>query len=91
MCTNGGQTVLTHIEQTIGFIQNKELNLVHLIDKSIFERISELIPTGSKVLVILDSNHTESHVLEELRLYGNLVTKDRAFDGRPFVNEASLG
>ena len=45
------------------------------IDKSIFKRISKLIPTGSKVLVILDSNHTESHVLEELRLYGNLVTR----------------
>lgn len=46
------------------------------IDRSIFERISELIPPGSKILVILDSNHTESHVLEELRLYGSLVTKN---------------
>ena len=46
------------------------------VDRSIFERISELIPPGSKVLVILDSNHTESHVLEELRLYGDLVTKN---------------
>ena len=46
------------------------------IEKSIFEKIKKLIPSDSKVLVILDSNHTENHVLEELRLYTELVTVD---------------
>lgn len=46
------------------------------VDSSIFEKITQSIPADSKVLVILDSNHTESHVLEELRLYSGLVTKD---------------
>ena len=46
------------------------------IEKSIFEKIKKLIPSHSKVLVILDSNHTEDHVLEELRLYKELVTVD---------------
>lgn len=32
------------------------------------------IGTGDTVLVFLDSNHTEAHVLKELELYGKLVT-----------------
>jgi hypothetical protein len=34
------------------------------------------ITNNSKTLVILDSNHTEDHVLEELKLYSNIVSKN---------------
>jgi cephalosporin hydroxylase len=37
-------------------------------------RVGELIPTGARVMAVLDSNHTYSHVLEELHLYGSFVT-----------------
>ena len=40
-----------------------------------FHRVLALIPNGARVMVILDSNHTHEHVLEELRLYGPLVTE----------------
>lgn len=33
-----------------------------------------LIPPAAKVMVILDSNHSRQHVLDELRAYGPLVT-----------------
>lgn len=45
------------------------------IDPAIVEEISKRV-TGRKVLVVLDSNHTHEHVLNELRLYAPLVSID---------------
>ena len=39
------------------------------------DRVRALIPDGGPVMVVLDSNHTHRHVLEELRLYAPLVTE----------------
>lgn len=46
------------------------------IDPSIILQIKKLITPGDKVMVILDSNHTHDHVLEELRIYSSFVSKD---------------
>jgi cephalosporin hydroxylase len=43
------------------------------IDPAIVEQVKQRI-AGKKVLVVLDSNHTHEHVLEELRLYAPLVS-----------------
>jgi cephalosporin hydroxylase len=37
-------------------------------------QVKRLIPEGSKVLVILDSNHTKAHVAAELRAYHEFVS-----------------
>ena len=37
-------------------------------------QVRALVPDGARVMVVLDSNHTHQHVLQELRLYGPLVT-----------------
>jgi cephalosporin hydroxylase len=39
------------------------------------DRVRALVPDGARVMVVLDSNHTHQHVLDELRLYGPLVTE----------------
>lgn len=41
----------------------------------ITEKIAKMIRPGEKVLVFLDDDHTTKHVLQELRTYGEFVTK----------------
>ena len=45
------------------------------IDSAIISKIQNIAQGYKKVMVILDSNHTHEHVLEELRLYSGLVSK----------------
>lgn len=44
-------------------------------DKQIVDDVKSFVQAGEKVLVILDSNHTEEHVLAELKAYHDLVTQ----------------
>lgn len=43
-------------------------------DVSTLNKVKSLIPKDKKVMIVLDSNHTESHVLKELDLYSQLVS-----------------
>ena len=45
------------------------------VDHSTVCRVVDLIPKGARVMVVLDSNHSEEHVLAELRAYAPLVTE----------------
>ncbi|MCB1367192.1 MAG: class I SAM-dependent methyltransferase [Rhodobacteraceae bacterium] len=40
------------------------------------DAVRALIPEGARVMAVLDSDHSYTHVLEECRAYGDLVTKD---------------
>jgi len=44
------------------------------IDSGILDAVKKAIGNAKSVLVFLDSNHTEAHVLKELELYAPLVT-----------------
>ncbi len=39
-------------------------------------KVKAQVSSGDKVLILLDSKHTRDHVLEELRLYGPMVSVD---------------
>lgn len=39
------------------------------------DKVKAQIPTGASVMVVLDSDHSRDHVLDELRVYGPLVTE----------------
>ncbi len=45
------------------------------IDPLIVNKVHKLAKNKKKILVILDSNHTHDHVLEELNAYSSLVKK----------------
>lgn len=44
------------------------------VDDSTLQAVRDLIPDGARVMVVLDSDHSYSHVLAECRAYGPLVT-----------------
>lgn len=46
------------------------------VDPEVTGRATEAAHAAERVMVVLDSNHTHEHVLEELRHYGPLVTRD---------------
>ena len=43
------------------------------IDPAVVSKVKSRITPGQRVMVVLDSNHTHDHVLEELRIYSPLV------------------
>lgn len=45
------------------------------IDPSVADEVARLAEGRKSVLVVLDSNHTHDHVLNELKLYAPLVTR----------------
>ena len=55
-------------------------NRIHLYkgsstDSDIVAQVKSHIEPGQSVMVLLDSNHTHDHVLQELKLYAPLITK----------------
>ena len=45
------------------------------IDTHVIDQVKEIVNGKQSVMVMLDSNHTHEHVLEELRLYSPMVTR----------------
>jgi cephalosporin hydroxylase len=45
------------------------------VDSYVIDQVKEIIDSKKSVMVMLDSNHTHEHVLEELRLYSPVVTR----------------
>jgi len=46
------------------------------IDAAVIREVKAMVARRSRVIVVLDSNHTEEHVLAELRAYASLVRRD---------------
>jgi cephalosporin hydroxylase len=65
---------------------------------AMLEQVGSHVTRHRPVLVVLDSNHTRDHVLEELRCYADLVTpgsylivEDTNINGHPVLPNAGPG
>lgn len=45
------------------------------VDETVIDKIKKISKKSKNIMVILDSNHTHDHVLKELKIYGNFVSK----------------
>lgn len=99
----GGGTVIA-CDTYLGGCYNavRSCSNVHLIEGSsisaeVTGSISALV-RGRRTMVVLDSDHSEAHVLQECRLYGPLVSpgcymivEDSCVNGNPLVPEHGPG
>jgi cephalosporin hydroxylase len=70
--------LMDHVEKQImsyNFSKRIQLFKGSSVEPSLVEKVKGLIEPGQSVMVILDSNHTHEHVLNELRAFAPLVTK----------------
>ena len=71
-----GMVLTVDINRWIGFPQHERIIYVtgSSTDRSIFKQVSSLADGFKNIMVILDSDHTKQHVINELDLYAPLVT-----------------
>ena len=67
-------------------------------DDNVIKQVRELVPSGKKVMAILDSNRRKRYVLKEMELYGPLVSKgcyliveDTHLNGHPIESDYGPG
>jgi cephalosporin hydroxylase len=68
------------------------------IDGKMFDQVKSMVVSTDKVMVVLDSNHFFDHVIEEMRMYAELVSvgqymivEDTNLNGNPVCSEHGPG
>jgi cephalosporin hydroxylase len=83
----GGKKVIgidTYLPNSVKKAISKHINLkkyIHLINgdstsPDVVKEVKKILNDSKKVLIILDSNHTHQHVLDELKIYSEFVKKN---------------
>ena len=97
---NNGEVVTIDITNTATIpFHNRIMQVIgSSTDEKVINQIRELAKDKPKVLVILDSDHSKTHVLKELQLYSKLVSKgsyliveDTNINGHPVYVEHGAG
>ena len=97
---NNGKIVTIDMQENEGRPKHKRIKylLGSSTSKEIVEEIKGLVNAEDRILVILDSDHRKEHVLSELRIYGELVSKgsyiiveDTNINGHPVNDDFGPG
>ncbi len=67
----------SNIDKIMAYPFSKRISMIQgsSIDENIVNQVKAKIKPGQTVMLMLDSNHTHDHVLDELKMYSPLVTK----------------
>jgi cephalosporin hydroxylase len=99
----GSGTVITiDVDDTVAHRRPLHQRIIYksasTTDPSTVRDIETMIPPGSRTLLILDSNHSRDHVLNEMRAYAHLVSlggymivEDTNINGHPTYAEYGPG
>lgn len=102
MCdlVNNGKVISIDINHQKGRPKHKRITylLGSSTSKKIVNKVNNLITGKDKILVILDSDHSKRHVLNELKIYRKIVTKgsyliveDTNLNGYPIIADYGPG
>jgi cephalosporin hydroxylase len=74
---NKGQVLTIDIQERESQPQHARIQYLHgsSTSSAMAARVKNIIKKSDVVMVILDSDHRKQHVLDELRIYSNIVTK----------------
>ena len=98
-----GQVITIDIDSKEKVSEHKRIHRIigNSVEPKIIEDIQNLIKNNnpnSKILVILDSDHSKNHVLKEMEIYGKFVTEgsymiveDTNMNGNPVLSEFGPG
>jgi cephalosporin hydroxylase len=97
---NNGRIITVDIQDSEGRPQHNRIKYLigSSVSTEIVEQIRNSISPEDKVMIVLDSDHSKKHVLSELRIYSNLVSKegyiiveDTNLNGHPVALENGPG
>ena len=97
---NNGEIITIDIKEYEGRPKHKRIKylLGSSTSKEIVEQIKKLVNEKNRILVILDSDHHKDHVINELRIYSELVTEgsyiiveDTNINGHPVYYDFGSG
>jgi len=73
-----GTVITIDTDEKYKCVSHPRMSFLHgsSTDEQIVQKVGEAIRAKDRVMVVLDSLHTKSHIAQELEIYSRLVTKD---------------
>jgi cephalosporin hydroxylase len=73
-----GEVITIDVEERAGRPLHRRIKYLHgsSVDQEVVDEIKALIKDAGSVMVILDSDHRQEHVLNELHIYSEIVTAE---------------